>query len=213
MLSYTTTTMDCMLTTDQKGAIAEAAIVAAAIEAGIGVARPFVDERYDLIFDTGAQLLRVQCKWASCDGEVVAVRCYSTRRDASGFVRRAYVRGEVDVFGAYCPELRSCFFVPFDEVPPGGSLQLRVAQPRNGQRRNVRWARGYELAATLGRQQGAIAQLGERLHGMQEVTGSSPVGSITKGPSLEVLPLSRQPMRACVRDPPEASRSRAGGRP
>ena len=95
MLSDTTTTMDCMLTTDQKGAIAEAAIVAAAIEAGIGVARPFVDERYDLIFDTGAQLLRVQCKWASCDGEVVAVRCYSTRRDASGFVRRAYVRGEV----------------------------------------------------------------------------------------------------------------------
>ena len=53
MLSYTTTTMDCMLTSGQKGAIAEAAIVAAAIEAGIGVARPFVDERYDLIFDTG----------------------------------------------------------------------------------------------------------------------------------------------------------------
>jgi hypothetical protein len=29
--------MGCMLTTDQKGAIAEAAIVAAAIEAGVGV--------------------------------------------------------------------------------------------------------------------------------------------------------------------------------
>jgi hypothetical protein len=33
---------------------------------------------------------------------------------------------------------------------------------------------------------GAIAQLGERLHGMQEVVGSNPIGSIVRGRS-EVL--------------------------
>src|SRR5690606_38115077 len=32
-------------------------------------------------------------------------------------------------------------------------------------------------AATRGRQFGAVAQLGERLHGMQEVVGSSPISS------------------------------------
>jgi hypothetical protein len=40
------------MTTDQKGAIAEACIAAEAIKLGIGVFRPLADERYDLIFDT-----------------------------------------------------------------------------------------------------------------------------------------------------------------
>jgi hypothetical protein len=39
-----------VLTSDQKGAVAEAAVAHAAIELGIGVSRPFGDERYDLIF-------------------------------------------------------------------------------------------------------------------------------------------------------------------
>ncbi len=45
-----------MLTTDQKGAIAESAIVHAAIKAGIDVYRPVREGgRYDLIFDVGPQ--------------------------------------------------------------------------------------------------------------------------------------------------------------
>jgi hypothetical protein len=48
-----------MLTTDQKGAIAETAIALAAIKLGIGVSRPLGDERYDLIFDVGERLLPV----------------------------------------------------------------------------------------------------------------------------------------------------------
>ena len=40
--------------TDQKGAIAESAIVHAAIKLGIGVSKPLTDgDRYDLIFDFG----------------------------------------------------------------------------------------------------------------------------------------------------------------
>jgi hypothetical protein len=51
------------LSTDQKGAIAESAIAHAAIKLGIGVYRPLSDgERYDLIFDLGERLERVQCK-------------------------------------------------------------------------------------------------------------------------------------------------------
>jgi hypothetical protein len=96
-----------MLTTDQKGAIAEAAIVAAAIEAGIGVARPFVDERYDLIFDLGTSLLR--CKWASRVGEVIAVRCYSARRSATGLIKRVYRPEDVDAFAIYCHDPQGRF--------------------------------------------------------------------------------------------------------
>ena len=50
--------------------------------------------------------------------------------------------------------------------------------PGNHQRRGIRPANDFEFAATLGRLRGPIAQLGERLHGMQEVAGSSPAGSI-----------------------------------
>jgi hypothetical protein len=53
-----------MLTTDQKGAIAELAIAHAALELGVGVSKPLGDQRYDLIFDFGPRLARVQCKWA-----------------------------------------------------------------------------------------------------------------------------------------------------
>lgn len=171
-----------MLTTDQKGAIAEAAIVAAAIEAGIGVARPFVDERYDLIFDLGSSLLRIQCKWASRVGEVIVVRCYSARRSATGLIKRVYRHEDVDAFAIYCHETRGRYLIPFEEVSPGGTVQLRLAPARNNQQQGIRWAKEYDFAATLGRQQGAIAQLGERLTGSQKVTGSNPVGSITKGP-------------------------------
>jgi hypothetical protein len=84
-----------VLTPDQKGAIAESAISHAAIRLGVGVARPFGDERYN---------------------------------QSSG----------------------------------------------------IRWAQDFDFAAKLGRQRGAIAQLGERLHGMQEVAGSSPAGSTSE---------------------------------
>src|SRR3954470_17527611 len=51
-----------MLTTNQKGAVAETAIAHEAIKLGIGVYRPVADERADLILDLRPRLLRVQCK-------------------------------------------------------------------------------------------------------------------------------------------------------
>jgi len=67
------------LTTNQKGAIAEAEITEAAVELGIEVYRPAIDGgRYDLIFAfQGAALLRVQCRWAGRYDDVILVRCYS----------------------------------------------------------------------------------------------------------------------------------------
>src|SRR5512146_1365024 len=93
--------LDNVLTTNQRGALTEAAIVKAAIELGIGVFRPLMDERYDLILDLRPRLLRVQCKTAVVRGEVVVVRCYSTRRSAAGFVKRTYSGEEVDAVASH----------------------------------------------------------------------------------------------------------------
>jgi hypothetical protein len=71
-----------MLTTNQKGAIAELAIAREALKLGIGVYAPYGDERTDLIFDLHPRLVRVQCKWASRKDDIVVVRLYAARQPA-----------------------------------------------------------------------------------------------------------------------------------
>lgn len=102
-----------MLSTNQKGAIAEAAILRAATHLEIGVSRPLLqDERYDFIFDLGHSLLRVQCKWVTKQGDVVVIRCYSARRSGDGLIRRSYSKHEVDLLVAYCAEVDRCYVLP-----------------------------------------------------------------------------------------------------
>ena len=61
-----------MLTTDQKGAIAEMAIAWEATRLGIEVYRPITEGgRFDMIFLVGDDLARVQCKWAPRQGDVI----------------------------------------------------------------------------------------------------------------------------------------------
>ena len=155
------------VTTDQKGAIAEACIAAEAIKLGIGVFRPLADERYDLIFDLRPKLIRVQCKWATRRGEVVVVMCQSARRSANGFIRRPYTSEEIDAIAAYNLELDRCFFIPIFRVEGRPSIALRLSPCLNNQTRRINWADDFNLAATLSPQQGAVAQLGERLPGRQ----------------------------------------------
>jgi hypothetical protein len=90
-----------MLTSDQKGSIAEIEIAAAAIRLGIAVFKPLSDgHRYDLIFDLGRCLVRVQCKSAARGAEVVVVNCRSCRRSPDGLLHRPYMPHEVDAFAA-----------------------------------------------------------------------------------------------------------------
>ena len=170
-------TFDNMLTTDQKGNIAELAIAAAAVELGIDVYTQVGEGgRSDMIFGIGHRLLRVQCKSAPLHGETIVVRCYSHRRNRNGLLLRKYSPGEVDVFAAYCPETRTCYILPPELCIGRREVRLRIGPCKNNQKLRVNWARDYEFAATLGAL-GAVAQLGERLSGRQKATGSSPVGS------------------------------------
>jgi hypothetical protein len=160
-------------TPSQKGAIAETAIAAEAVRLGIGVFRPVGEgERYDLIFDLRPNLVRVQCKWAAQQGDVVIVRCQSSRRTASGFHVRGYTSEEIDAVVAYCAKLRQCYFLPIWLLGGRRQVYLRLSPAKNNQTSGVNFAVDYEL--------GAIAQLGERLSGTQEVAGSSPASSTDK---------------------------------
>jgi hypothetical protein len=89
-----------------------------------------------------------------------------------------YAREEIDAFALYCLELDRCFFVPIAQAVGRQEIRLRLSPTRNNQRRGIRWADDFDFAARLREHQGAVAQLGERMPGRHEVTGSSPVGSI-----------------------------------
>ena len=163
-----------MLTTNQKGAIAETAIAAAATRAGIEVYRPvFEGGRYDLIFAEGDRLLRVQCKWALRSGGAIAVRTQTCRRTRSGMLTRSYGMEEIDALAAYCLELDRCYLLPVEMVAERRVVHLRLTKAKNGQNARIHFAEQYEL--------GAIAQLGERPAGSREVVGSSPTSSTPDG--------------------------------
>jgi hypothetical protein len=139
-----------VLSTDQKGAVAELAIAHAAAELGVGVFKPLTDgERYDLIFETGVQLIRVQCKWAPLDGQTVLVRCYSNRRAREGLRRRSYTANEADAIAAYCPALDRCFFIPAARFDGHYQVVLRLQPSRNNQRLGINWAEGFDFGARL----------------------------------------------------------------
>ena len=138
-----------------KGNVAEAAIVAEAVRCGINVLRPQVEHcRYDLAFDFGKRIARIQCKWAALRNEVIMIRAYSSRYRSDGAqVTKAYTAAEVDAIAAYCDELRKCYLIPLDLLADRRVLHLRLRQPLNRQRAAINWASDYELP-------GAVAQLG-----------------------------------------------------
>ena len=126
---------------DQKGAIAESAIVHAAIKLGLGVSKPLTDgDRYDLIFDLNPGLVRVQCKWATLVGDVIKVRCYSSRRTRDGQLQRGYSPAEVDAIAAYCSELDRCFYFAIERLAGHATIQFRLRPSLNNQQQGINWA-------------------------------------------------------------------------
>jgi hypothetical protein len=167
------------LTTNQKGAIAEAAITKAAVELGIEVYRPAIEGgRFDMIFAfDDASLLRVQCKWAARIKDVLLIRCYSCRRAIEGMRVRRYTQDEIDAIAAYSADTGRCYLIPPKLWAERRGVHLRLAPTMNNQQRKIHWARDYEFGARLSAH-GPIAQLGERVSGTHEVVGSIPTGSI-----------------------------------
>ena len=170
-----------MLTTDQKGNIAELAVAYEATKLGIVVFRPMGEgSRYDLILDLGGRLLRVQCKTARRRGGVLVVNCESCRRTAAGYHRRRYTEAEIDGVAAFSPELERCYFLPVELVADHREISLRTEPAKNNQAMGLNWAHLFDFPAidwSIEQWLGAIAQLEERGHGMAEVVGSSPTSS------------------------------------
>jgi hypothetical protein len=160
-----------VLTSNEKGNIAELAIAFEATKLGVQVLKPLAEHgRYDLAFDLGERVLRVQCKTAKRRGAVLVINLVSSWHSPNGYVRNKYRPEEVDAIAAHDHQSGLNYLIPFELVVGMAAFQLRLSPPKNGQRASIHFAADHTLA-------GAIAQLGERVHGTHEVGGSIPPGS------------------------------------
>jgi PD-(D/E)XK endonuclease len=126
---------------NRKGAIAELNVATAATCLGVPVLRPMTERgRYDLAFEVGGRLLRVQCKWAGVVGEAVVVNLRTSYLTKTREVRAAYGSDEVDAVAAYCAKLDRCYLLPIGLVQGMCAIRLRLRPPRNGQRAALHWA-------------------------------------------------------------------------
>jgi hypothetical protein len=90
-------------------------IATEACATGVTVLRPMQEHgRYDLAFEIGGRLLRVQCKWGGLirEGSVVQVKLESSRCTPRGYVRTSYSEAEIDLVAVYCGDLDRCYLLP-----------------------------------------------------------------------------------------------------
>jgi prevent-host-death family protein len=170
-----------VLDSNAKGLVAEIEIELAAVRLGVPVLKPQEHSRCDLAFDIAGRIWKVQCKWGRLgpNRDVVIVGTGSFRLSTLGCIRTTYSENEVDLFGVYCGELDRSFLLPVSLVAGRHEIRLRLTQPRNKQRACITLADDFNF-------DGAIAQLGERCHGMAEVVGSSPTSSTSPGVPITV---------------------------
>jgi prevent-host-death family protein len=159
--------------TNRKGAIAEAAIALEAIKLGVPVLKPVAEHgRYDLGFELGGRILRVQCKWAPFDKAegVIKVSLQSSWLSPAGYIRTVYTLDEIDLLAVYCGDLDRCYLLPSALVADRRAIYLRVSPARNAQRACLNLSSDFEFA-------GAVAQWNERSAGSRKVVGSNPTSS------------------------------------
>jgi prevent-host-death family protein len=160
-----------------KGAVAEQAIVLAAMKLGVPVLRPVAEHgRADLVLEIGGQLWRVQVKWGRLNPtrDVVIVAVATSRCTPRGHVRSRYTEQEVDLFAVYCGDLDRCFLLPAELLANRTVAYLRLAPTRNGQRACINLADDFSF-------DGAVAQLAR-------ATRWQRVGQGFESPQLHSIP-------------------------
>ena len=127
-----------MLTSNDKGNVAEAAIALEAIKLGIDVLKPLAEHgRYDLALDLGNACFEFSANGAPSTGSLASSACASADRGLprTAYVTSTYSAEEVDAVAVYCAELKRS--VPASDRSrrrQSGKSICDCDPPRNGQR-------------------------------------------------------------------------------
>ncbi len=120
------------------GNVSEAKILAALVEAGYIVSKPFGDGcKYDYVIDDGNELQRVQCKTGKLKNSCVVFNAYSVAGNSNG--KPQSYENLADLFAVYCPDNQQVYLMSVSQVGTS-KISLRVEETLNNQQRRVRWA-------------------------------------------------------------------------
>jgi PD-(D/E)XK endonuclease len=129
-----------MKNTSKVGNLTVAKLLVALAEKGKTVLTPFGEgERYDLMIDEGEKVLRVQCKTGKLTKGCIVFNNYS--QTAAGTKKYGT---SVDAYGVHCPQNGKMYLVPASDCL-GYKTRLRVEPTKNGRKKNIRYAEGYEI--------------------------------------------------------------------
>lgn len=131
--------------TNRLGELAIAKVILRAIELGVGVYKPVVEGRTDLILDDGEKLYRTQVKYAGgaspkqCQG-ALSVGLRKWRNDGRAVIP-FYTRNEIDLLLVYVRKLDKILWFGPEVFDGRGQLHIRLEPTRNKQ------AKGCLMAA------------------------------------------------------------------
>lgn len=100
------------------------------------------DWRFDLIVLKDSKLVRVQCKYVTSDGQFISVPCKSS----NNWNVKKYTPDEIDWLVVYDRTTDKCYYIPSALLGCNGrhDLRLRVTASKNGQLKNIRYAKDFE---------------------------------------------------------------------
>lgn len=112
------------------------------IELGYVVSTPDISTRYDFILDTGKELLKIQVKSSHLeeDGNKITFKTVSSHITSTGYSRRDYTEDGIDYFCTWYDN--ECYLIPVSECGKSDK-SLRLAPTKNGQVKNISFAKNY----------------------------------------------------------------------
>ena len=124
-----------VLSSNHKGAIAEMKIATTAVELGIPILKPVQEHcRYDLGFEVGGRILRVQCKWGALDasGNGNQGQLRHLQPDLQPSPSHLIHADEIDLLAVYCGDLDQCYLLPSALACGRTEVWLRLTPASNG---------------------------------------------------------------------------------
>lgn len=133
-----------------KGALTELQCITYLHSLGYTISIPYGDNaRYDIILDTGKELLKIQIKTASLaidTNDTYIVKTCSTGVNTSGTKVHSYTKEEVDYIGTFIKD--KVYFIPIEECGKK-ERRLRFSPPLNNQKAKCNMAQDYEVEKIL----------------------------------------------------------------
>jgi PD-(D/E)XK endonuclease len=135
--------------TKLKGDIAEQAVVLQALKRGWGVLRPVGDRLpYDLVFDIGIQLIKIQVKaaWLDQPSQNYVVDNRRTKTNRRQMLRAPYQASDFDFAIAYIDELTVFYIFPATIfIDYGSEIHLVEAEKRQRKPRSAEYRDRWDL--------------------------------------------------------------------